>query len=352
MVWYYENDHTLRDIAEKYNVSVGVIQRRFQDLGVDTSRDNYWINIEKDKDFIINLYVNEESPVKPIADMFGVSETTIYEYLEKWGIPRRSYTRDITAEEKEEIIKLHTDGYNTYQIAPLFDTTPSTIRLNLNKWGYETSRYTYSANHNFFSELNTARKVYWLGFITSDGSINDRAHNNSLDIGLCDIDIDHLQKFLDDIESDHKIYTSTDDKAEIKITSPQMVSDLAKYGIVPRKAHIVKPHKDIDLNYERDYWRGQIDGDGSVGYTKTRDTYRPSITITGTYETCEGFMNYCKKFVDSKAKIYKYKDKKSTHSYRIVGKNAVIIIRELYEGAEVYLDRKYKIAMEILAQYS
>lgn len=65
-------------------------------------------------------------------------------------------------------------------------------------------------NKDFFQEINTEEKAYWLGFLYADGCINKIYRNNklksmNLEIGLCHKDEQHLQKFLNSIESNIEI---------------------------------------------------------------------------------------------------------------------------------------------------
>lgn len=54
---------------------------------------------------------------------------------------------------------------------------------------------------DYFREINTPEKAYWLGFICADGYINKL--NNKLSI--CTKDLEILEKFRVDTKSEHKI---------------------------------------------------------------------------------------------------------------------------------------------------
>lgn len=138
---------------------------------------------------------------------------------------------------------------------------------------------TYRVNDTIFSQIDSADKAYWLGFLAADGSVVD----NSLKLMLSAIDDLHLRKFLDFLDSDYPIgycdsyYTDTNgtrhsfDACYIKITSSSMIADISKYGIVQGKKY-----KNIDFisnipdRYKLDFICGIFDGDGSVGVYNNR----------------------------------------------------------------------------------
>lgn len=63
---------------------------------------------------------------------------------------------------------------------------------------YEINRQ-YKLNNQYFDNINTEEKAYWLGFLWADGSIhktNPRSkHQNRLTIVQKKSEIKHIQKF-------------------------------------------------------------------------------------------------------------------------------------------------------------
>jgi hypothetical protein len=123
-----------------------------------------------------------------------------------------------------------------------------------------------------------------------------------------------------------------------------MVEDLISCGVVPAKSLILKPCLNLPIHLIKHYWRGFVDGDGTIGFNNPY----PVIGLCGTYAVCEAFRGWCLQFVDSKAMVRK---SGNIYYYGLSGSKAIPIIRELYEGATVYLDRKYEKAMEILEKF-
>lgn len=98
---------------------------------------------------------------------------------------------------------------------------------------------------------------------------------------------------------------------------------------------------------EIDFWRGVIDGDGSLGITKDN---RPFISLTTKSEQLKNF--YCD-FLYRRFDITKnVKRNKRDNIYNILvfGRKAIEIAKLLYTSSksELYINRKYQKAMEML----
>jgi hypothetical protein len=243
------------------------------------------------------------------------------------------------------------DGMSTAEIAKIFNTNRHLIHKRLNQWEISTERPHYNVNHDFFNIIDTEEKAYWLNMLATDGNVGRGRKARRLSMTLQLTDIDHLRKFLDDIESDHKIYireTEVNGKirrgATVEIYSAQLVNDLFRYGVVPVKSLILEPYYDISSYLEKHYWRGGIDGDGYLTLSKNL----PRIGFSGSWWMCNAFRLWTQKFVVSTAQLVK---RKSIFEFSLSGSKAIPIIKELYVGAEVYLDRKYELAMNYLEQW-
>lgn len=139
------------------------------------------------------------------------------------------------------------------------------------------SKYTY--NKDYFNEINTAEKAYWLGFLYADGCItrfyrNEKLKAMSLELTLQDEDCSHLIKFKNALESNipiqHKIIGNKYKSDRIVINCTSMCRDLIKLGCTPIKSLTLEfPNNDIlPDEYLRDFIRGYFDGDGGVSYAE------------------------------------------------------------------------------------
>lgn len=210
----------------------------------------------------------------------------------------------------------------------------------------------YSLNENVFENIDNEEKAYWLGFILSDGSINiSKKNQHTIKLALSSIDITHLQKFKNFVQTDMPIKeylagNSANNKkskiCEICITSKKIVKDLQNLGIGPRKSFTVKvPNIREDLKVH--LFRGIWDGDGSVLYRKSRTTdsnTRPEVQLCGNLEVLkyiqDVLVNHLDILPNSICKC------RSIFLFRYTGFAGYKIAKYLYNNSNIYLDRKYE----------
>lgn len=218
----------------------------------------------------------------------------------------------------------------------------------------------YNINENIFQSIDNENKAYWLGFILADGSVQIRKSGQAiLKLSLAIEDKDHLQKFLNFIESDMPIKeylvgneanTKKSKSCEITITSKKIVTDLGKLGIGPRKSFTVEiPSVREDL--VRHLIRGIWDGDGSVLFknrnNKYPNYYRPEVQICGNKLVLDKINDiFEQKLFLSKSKLSPVGNiflfRKSTNS-------AKKVVEFLYKDCNLALNRKLekaKLCME------
>lgn len=151
---------------------------------------------------------------------------------------------------------------------------------------------------DYFSEINTPEKAYWLGFLAADGYIC----KDSLSIQLQKRDKTHLQKFSNAIQGNLTIqeingtnnFGKDYSHYRVAIKSKQLVEDLAKHGVYQNKSlTLSKP--DLDENF-LPYWIiGYMDGDGCI----TKNKKKMRIIFTGTLNVLE----FIKEYLHSNNKI-------------------------------------------------
>jgi hypothetical protein len=227
-------------------------------------------------------------------------------------------------------------------------------------------RLKYHFDENYFENIDTETKAYWLGFIYADGCIRENQGKGKnkglgLEISLKESDRQHLEKFITDIGcSDMSIikkkivnlkgkeYTSY----RIVINSTKMCKDLISKRVFLRKSlKITFPTKDIVRDELINHFiRGYFDGDGNIGIRNTqRYTNCPRITVLGT----EDFLIVLKTIFENELEVsnvkLQLKKNNKAFSYQKSGNDSRKILKYMYDGASIYLDRKYKIFEQIFA---
>jgi len=136
---------------------------------------------------------------------------------------------------------------------------------------YKKHNYT---NLDFFHEINTEEKAYWLGFIYADGNIfsNKKTYTTKLTIDLNVKDKNHLQKFANIFNKIVDQFPSSPHLTWLVINNKQLYTDLLNHGIEERKTYALTTNvlDYIPDNLMNHFIRGYFDGDGCIYYYKTK----------------------------------------------------------------------------------
>lgn len=203
----------------------------------------------------------------------------------------------------------------------------------------------YNYNKNSFNEIITEQDAYWLGFLLADGYISDGA-KPFVQIKLGEKDYNHLKKFCDYMQyNSYEVikkttggaYTKDNICYVIKISCKQLSENLKKYGLHGAKSGKEIPYLLNNVELEKHYIRGIIDGDGWIRSTQT------GFGICGSYKVMEYIKNYIhNNIIDvsdnnitEHGTIYKFELTSKTKTKTI--------LKYFYENATIYLDRKYKL---------
>lgn len=201
-------------------------------------------------------------------------------------------------------------------------------------------------------EKPTEDRDYWLGFLLADGCILDRGPTQKvLVVQLAVIDVDHLHKLKGFLGYEGNITGGTDYPPQLRVHSNPLSSSLSKFGIVPRKtdsAEMLDPVVASSPNF----WRGVIDGDGCLYYhgAKSGKHVYNSVALVGSKELCSQFRDFVQVITPTKATVRRHsRTSMNLYNFYITGRHADSVIGSLYGNSpSVYLERKYKRAMEML----
>lgn len=199
-------------------------------------------------------------------------------------------------------------------------------------------------NEDYFDTIETPSQAYWLGFIATDGNVQNTAKNKCLSIGLALKDVHHLEKFAADIGYDAEV-RRTSKSCSLTLYSKKIVNDLNDIGIGPRKTFTVKPWNGPS-HLMKDYWRGAFDGDGSISCfrkkRKTKNDYTSwNMTFCGNREMVDGFVAYILEYGEPPYNKSIVRRNKSIWQAAYGGiRPCQTVMDVIYSDAEIYLDRK------------
>jgi hypothetical protein len=189
-------------------------------------------------------------------------------------------------------------------------------------------------NEHIFDIIDTEEKAYWLGFLYADGSIGST--RNEVELSLKSSDIHHLEKFRDFLGFSIDKHIFQDDvRCRISFLNKHCHSQLIDKGCVPRKSLILKfPSRNcLPLDLVNHFVRGYVDGDGSVMIGRNN---MPRLSILGTKDMITNIVD------NMSWKKTKIRKKDNIYTIEWGGKYVLSYLDSLYNGANIYLDRKYK----------
>lgn len=210
--------------------------------------------------------------------------------------------------------------------------------------GQFTSLRILSLDETCFSQCDSDAAAYWIGFLMADGNVSSSSKDGQpmLQIELQGRDREQLEKLKAFLKAEHKILT-TDRKGRkynsFKCRSTKLVKNLEQWNIVPNKCFITEPHRDLKFN--RHFWRGVIDGDGTLGVYKSKQSagsWTEVVSLTGNKMVTESFREFCShvlgEFVSNTVTTG------NNFKVTIGSKKAYKILSCLYENCSLVLDRK------------
>lgn len=302
---------------------------------------------------IIDMWNSGVKP-KDIASILSVKTNAVNGLIYRRGLMIKATwgALKIDKETRSKVVSEYESGDSTIVLARRYGVSTGSITNWVRKSGGtirpNTQAILIPVNDHAFDEL-IPDAAYWIGFLLADGSIRDQPSTPVIRCSLASIDEEHLRKLARFVGYDRKLYQRTKIQAsglvtsshELSFSSKRIAEVLASYGVVPRKTFKERALRGIETS--RDFWRGVIDGDGSVKFAKEH----PRLILTnGGPDLIQQFRDY----VISICPRYQggiYKDVKAfkltlSHSF------AQTVIENLYVDACVSLDRKAETARYII----
>lgn len=354
---YLNSNITVKDLAEKYNLSASALRGQIRKRGIKRMH-NQGKEIEyarSIKDKLIKDYIPGETSIKSLAEKYNVNcYSTVSKVLRENGIkiikpklvPRNTIIK---------AAKYYSDNQiSIINCAKKFKIGKNTLYNYLKENNSIKNDKNYQKDitydKNFFDSIDNEEKAYWLGFIMADGYTKLDKNNNPAQttIEISKKDINLLDAFKKSIKSNYIIRersrtTITGKISEIcsiTISSHHLTKQLVSYGVVPNKTYIGFINEEIFGDNEElifHYLRGYSDGDGTINKNKGNYVFKLVIRSKSILNTITNWIKkYCN--IDPKITIWE-------NTYRLSIQNKkdyFIFLEKLYKNANIYLDRKYQ----------
>lgn len=122
--------------------------------------------------------------------------------------------------------------------------------------------------HGYFGDITSADQAYVLGLLAADGNV--ASVHPRVSLGLVAKDMRAVEFVRDRLNPAAPLSPAASGMMVLQISSRQMVADLARFGIVPRKSRTLPWPVQLD-ELQRPFLLGYFDGDGSMFLPRDRD---------------------------------------------------------------------------------
>ena len=296
---------------------------------------------------------------KQIYEQMGITKSQAYKAIRRMGL-KSNCNRTMTPDNIKIIKEKYLEGETIEEITDKYfkdKYCSGEINMVLRKLGITRPNGTQAKiNHDYFENIDSEHKAYWLGFIYADGSITKKVYEKGsytyrLRMELMFEDKYILEQMALDLESDLKPkeyyndtshfegYNKPKHTAYIMFSSKKMGEDLVKLGVVPNKTLILKSLPSIPDNLMKHFIRGYFDGDGSVYLTKDNTI---KTAFYGTHDFINSIQDFLIKELDlTKKKITDQKEA-NVSFVGMAKQESEKLYHYMYDEATIFLNRKYE----------
>ena len=395
----YQKGFIISDIAPKVNHTDNAVIKKLKDLGLTGNRRVLWTDEDLDK--LRDLF-NQGLPYSEIAQKLGKTVRACQGKAVRIGLKTKecnawiNNTRsDFWSDSEISVLKkCINDGMFMSEIISTIGRSEKSIFNKMAKLGLRLKERTeeekslyrrvYSVDDNYFSNIDSQKKAYWLGWFITDGYVitklnTERQGNvnvNHLGLHLQKNDLNVLEELRNDLKSDYPIsfrnkresfyyvnkitqkgnLIQSNESCTFEFSSAKMIQDLAKYGIHQNKTYDITFPKELESKYYPGFIAGVISGDGCIDIKKNRKGFILRCTIAGNMDLVQKIreilikeicMNPDKKFSKCEATKCLYRlelnQTETIALYYWLQKNGISLMERKNKLIEEFLDERVKI---------
>lgn len=262
---------------------------------------------------------------------------------------------DFSEQDKEKIISQYNSGVSLSAIAASYGCSRKPIRRIVVDSGTtirtnDESIRKYSANYNYFDNIDTPNKAYILGFLYADGCnyMNNSTFTYHWILQLNRNDREILERMKNELEysgpiSDTTRFDHNMNRAysTLYICGRHMCEALDRCGVSPRKTTSTTFPEWLQTDLIPHFIRGLMDGDGCINNIG-------AASISGNADLIIRVSEIVEKMSGAKNSIYIIQNDARTHTCRMCGKeNSKKFLDWVYADSDLKLQRKYERYVEM-----
>jgi len=296
-----------------------------------------------------------------ISKHFGVAKGTVLRVVGEKGIKQRPW--GLSVEFAQAVVDGLNAGISGPVLAARFGTTPTTIYSHRDKNRLPARRvcdynYEEDCNHNHFDLIDTPDKAYWLGMLVADGCITNE---HEVMLSLHSRDVYLVERFRTTLGSQAKIsyqeqvksinggkpFTAT--CAAVRVRSRRLCAALARHSILPGKTRDPRMVIGVPPEFEGDFWRGAVDGDGWLAWGHSAERIQFIVGFTGGMPLVQAFQRFCQRHCPTRAGIH---PNHSVFRFVVTDWFAWDIANLMYKDSGLHLPRKYDVFGTAVAHFA
>ena len=258
----------------------------------------------------------------------------------------------IKFEDYDEIVRLYECGKQQREIAEIFKCSQTNVSAILKRKNIQTrvgKKIVYNdVNYEFFKEINSEEKAYFLGLLYADGCVKTSNKTYTITLKLKSNDRLIIEKFRNIMSPSSPIKTCDNGKySYFRIHRKEICEQLIYHGCFPVKSLILEFPTTVPDELIRHFIRGYSDGDGCI-YNNKFKTYVNTIwKIVSTKQFCGKVAKILKNELNINCSQFLSSPKRKRNIITTtlsVGGNiqSEKILDWLYKDSAVYMNRKYE----------
>ena len=210
----------------------------------------------------------------------------------------------LTSAQRSAMVSEYASGVSTPVLAEKYGIAHQTVGYHVKKLGAmrtaSAAHTRYELRHDAFDDFSDRDAAYWLGFLLADGHIETRPGNKqaAVRLMLAERDVEHLEKFRAFLGYGGPVrHSSTTVKGKTYPTAVLVVGSNRLSARV-REAGKYQDHIPETLARSVDFWRGVVDGDGTLGMyerealKKYEYGIQPSLELVGGKHVVASFRGF------------------------------------------------------------
>lgn len=295
-------------------------------------------------------YYNMGWSTKAICEKINCSQNKGYKFIKKKGLKSHAHLPVVVNEKQiSEIKERYLNGQTIQTISKEMSIKEGTVNYWLRKFKITRPNGKSSeCNHDYFKNIDTPNKAYFLGLLFADGGImsgkNQTKKTLSLELKWEDKYI--LEEFRKQLQASSevketkkeqkwevngKIYNITKHNAYFRITCKPLIDDLINWGCLLDKTISLKEIPNIPEEFKRFFLLGFYDGDGIVSVGKSA-----YMGFCGTKSMMESISNFLSETLNFKVKTpYYNKSNKIYYLQYGTQKEIDILFNYFYQNLEI-----------------